>query len=128
MEASTTEAQFDQLLDDVLTTTTLAMERGLTTLNGLIPLQIQVLSADAHVTITNSDITANGNWDAQIPTEDDNTAEFADNGYLSSAGLREDTYAFLASSSLLTPVLGIDNAYQMNVKLPSVFDAENEAF
>ena len=126
MEAATPEAQLDQMLENTLLTITQAMERGITTLNGLIPVQVQVLSAEARVTITESDITANGNWDPLSASVSDETAEYAENGFLSAAGLREDEYEFLAANSYFDTLLG-DNAYQMRISLPSAYDAEADS-
>ncbi len=126
LEAATTEEQFEQMLDDTLLAVTQVFERGLTTLNGLVPVQVQVLTADASVTITDSQITANGNWDPISSSVQNETPEFADNGFLLSEGLREDEYEFLAASSWLDALLG-DNAYQMRVSLPSVFDGESDS-
>ncbi|SIN90038.1 leukotoxin LktA family filamentous adhesin [Vannielia litorea] len=126
MEAATPEAQFEQMLEDTLLTVTQVFERGITTLNGLVPVQVQVLTADASVTISDSDITANGNWHPISASVQNETPEFASNGYLQSDGLREDEYEFLAASSWFDTLLG-DNAYQMRLSLPSVFDGTSDS-
>lgn len=127
LEGSSTEAQFEQMLDDITTTATLMMERGITTLNGLVPVQVQVLSAEATVSINQSEIIANGNWDAAEPILNNEEPEIAENGYLFTGGLRADTYEFLAAENFIEPLLGVDNAYAMNLHLPSAYDAENDA-
>ncbi|MCO6381952.1 leukotoxin LktA family filamentous adhesin [Oceanicola sp. 502str15] len=126
LEGATTEAQFEQMLDDTLLTVTQVFERGITTVNGLVPVQVQVLSADARVSITDSEITANGNWDPISASVQNETPEYAENGYLQSDGLREDEYEFLAASSWFDALLG-DNAYQMRISLPTVFDGASDS-
>jgi len=138
MEGTTTEAQFDAMLDNIMVAATDVMGRGLTTLNGLIPVQIQILSAEARVTITDSTIAANGNWDGLTATLENQDTEFANNGYLSPTGLRENTYQFFAPEADLTvatplgdvPIispLANDNPYLLNVKLPSEFDLAEDS-
>ncbi len=112
MENSLDETGFNKLLTSLGDAALAVLEGGLSTVNGLSPLQVQVLTADAKVTITDSDITANGNWAGRDPSVPNSEANFAENGYLSPLGLREDTYEFMAGA----------NPYQMKVDLPSVWD------
>lgn len=126
MEGATTEEEFNQIFTETLATFELVAARGITAVNDLIPVQIQVLTADARVEITNSTLTADGNWTAITASETDAATEFATNGYLSAAGLREDTYRFLAPASILDSTF-FDDAYQLNIKLPSGVDLENDS-
>ncbi|WP_460275384.1 leukotoxin LktA family filamentous adhesin [Celeribacter sp. ULVN23_4] len=122
MENAYDDAQFDELVSTIADTALLALEGGVSTLNGLIPLQVQVLTADAKVTITDSEITANGNWAGRNSSEQNQDLEYAENGWLSVNGLREDTYRFMTANSYFDVLLGDDNAYQMKLYLPSVWD------
>ncbi|MDE0591503.1 leukotoxin LktA family filamentous adhesin [Halocynthiibacter sp. C4] len=127
MENSSTEEQFEEMVTAIGNTATLALEGGLSTLNGLIPLQVQVLTADASVTITDSDITANGNWAGRNSSAQNNELEYAENGFLSPLGLREDTYRFMTAGSYFDVLLGDDNAYQMKLYLPSEWDRDADS-
>jgi filamentous hemagglutinin family protein len=121
MEASTTDAQFAQMLDNLLTVYDTVVNRAVTSVNDLVPLQIKVLEADAQVVITDSRLTADGNWTPFSASITDGAAEFADNGFLSVEGLREDSYSFLAASSIIERAF-FDDAYQLNIRLPSEID------
>lgn len=121
MEASTTDAQFAQMLDNLLTVYDTVVSRAVTSVNDLVPLQIKVLEADAQVVITDSRLTADGNWTPFGASITNGAAEFADNGFLSVEGLREDSYGFLAASSIIERTF-FDDAYQLNIRLPSEID------
>ncbi|MBM9595918.1 leukotoxin LktA family filamentous adhesin [Roseitranquillus sediminis] len=117
-ESSATEEQIQQLLDQAVDTVTGVFERTLQTANGYVPLQVQVLTADAKVTITDSQIEAQGNWtDAgQAPETPDDATAFAVNGQLASTGLREDGYRFLG-----------EGVYALNAKLPTAWDSASDS-
>jgi hypothetical protein len=82
MEASTTDEQFEQMFDNLLNTYETVANRAITSVNDLVPLQIKFLTSDARVEITDSTLTADGNWTPIGASITDPTAEFADNGFL----------------------------------------------
>jgi len=125
MEASTTDEQFDQMLDNLLTNYETVQDRAITSINDLVPLQIKILTSDARVLIDDSTLTSDGNWTPIGASVTDATAEFADNGFLAPLGLREDQYGFLAADSIVDRLF-FDDAYQLNIRLPSEIDLSTD--
>ncbi|EDM69698.1 surface repeat protein, putative [Roseobacter sp. AzwK-3b] len=125
MEASTTDEQFEQMFDNLLNTYETVANRAITSVNELVPLQIKFLTSDARVEITDSTLTADGNWTPIGASITDPTAEFADNGFLMAEGLREDTYRFLTADSVLDSLI-FDDAYQLSIRLPSEVDLSTD--
>ncbi|SHM06845.1 haemagglutination activity domain-containing protein [Roseovarius litoreus] len=125
MEASTTDEQFEQMFDNLLNTYETVANRAITSVNDLVPLQIKILTSDARVAITDSTLTADGNWTPIGASITDPTAEFADNGFLMAEGLREDTYRFLTADSVLDSLI-FDDAYQLSIRLPSEVDLSTD--
>ncbi len=121
MEASVTDEQFAQMLDNLLIASETVANRAITSVNDLVPVQIKILTSDARVVITDSTLTADGNWTPIGASITDNTAEFADNGFLMAQGLREDTYRFLTPDSIIDRLI-FDDAYQLSIRLPSELD------
>lgn len=149
VEAAQVEGLEDATNEDSLLTTVnsgIDMMEGLFTqgasaANGFVPLQVQVLNAQSNVTITDSTLTADGNWkDRNLAPRVLNTDTAADNGQLGATGLLENTYGFLSDPPLSftsTPQDILDNAtgsllgggvpYSLSIKLPAAWDPSQDA-
>lgn len=117
-QAETLEGSLESALDQAEEMFDSVLERGLTTVNGLVPIQVQVMKARATVSVTNSTLTGRGNWKYAgiTPVTPDPTDKGADNGLLSMVGLRQDEYEFLG-----------DGVYGLSLMLPADFDPAKDA-
>ena len=118
------EAEFANTIDRIEGLITDGFERGLQTVSDLLPVQVQILRADARVTITNSVVNADGRWTPAAVTTADATVDGSVDGVFSSTalgagttpmGLRIDGYALFSGGAL-----------GVKVSLPAVFDTASE--
>ncbi|MCL7465337.1 leukotoxin LktA family filamentous adhesin [Phaeovulum sp. NW3] len=110
----------DQLIDFLGTvedTVISVMEQGLQSLQAAIPVQVQVMAADARIVITDSDITAAGNWKGKALTvTSDFTGDTEARGIFAADGLLEGGLSLFGTTG---PAF--------NVTLPTAFDPSQEA-
>ncbi|PFG64449.1 hypothetical protein AXZ77_3089 [Thioclava sp. ES.031] len=141
LEGGTTEQKMTDQINNGLTVMSNLIQQGATTINSLIPLQVQLLDAQSHVKITNSTLTADGNWKNKAITP----TAFSDgtpskNGQLGATGLLEDTYSFLSTPQLnfnssvqdvvdniTGSLIGGGAPYSLTLKLPSAWDPSSDA-
>ena len=117
-QAETNKQVLEGFLDNAVSMIESVLTRGLTTVNGLFPVQVQVMEADASILISGSNITANGNWkQAGLAATTANTeTDISATGQLFSGGLLEEGYSFFG-----------DGAYGLNSLLPKDFDSANQS-
>ncbi|MFP1644556.1 leukotoxin LktA family filamentous adhesin [Pontitalea aquivivens] len=110
----------DQLIDFLGTvedTVISVMEQGLQSLQAAIPVQVQVMAADARIVITDSDITADGNWKGKALTvASDFTGDTETRGIFAADGLLEGGLSLFGTTG---PAF--------NVTLPTAFDPSQDA-
>ncbi|WP_417809543.1 leukotoxin LktA family filamentous adhesin [Thioclava sp.] len=141
LEGGTTEQQMTDQINNGLTVMNNLIQQGATTINSLIPLQVQLLDAQSHVKITNSTLTADGNWKNKTITPTAlSSGTPSNNGLLGATGLLEDSYSFLSTPQLsfsssaqdvvdniTGSLIGGGAPYSLTVKLPSVWDPTGDA-
>lgn len=111
------EQQLVDFLGTIEDTVISVMEQGLQSLQAAIPVQVQVMAADARIEITDSDITAAGNWKGKALTlTSDFTGDTEARGIFSADGLLEGGLALFGTAG---PAI--------SVKLPTAFDPSQDA-
>ncbi len=141
LEGETAEEAMTAQINNGLTLMSDLIQQGATTLNSMSPLQLQFLDAQSHVTITNSALTADGNWKnkAITPTAFSSGTP-SNNGQLGATGLLEDTYSFLSTpqlsfdssaqdvvANITGSLIGGGAPYSLTLKLPSAWDPSSDA-
>ncbi|QPZ92089.1 leukotoxin LktA family filamentous adhesin [Thioclava electrotropha] len=141
LEGGTTEQQMTDQINNGLTVMSNLIQQGATTINSMIPLQVQLLDAQSHVKINNSKLTADGNWkNTAITPTALSSGTPSNNGQLGSTGLLEDTYSFLSTPQLnfnssaqdvvdniTGSLIGGGAPYSLTLKLPSAWDPSSDA-
>ncbi|WP_038142443.1 leukotoxin LktA family filamentous adhesin [Thioclava atlantica] len=141
LEGGTTEQQMTDQINNGLTLMTNLIQQGATTINSMFPLQVQLLDAQSHVKITNSTLTADGNWkDKAITPTALSGGTPSNNGQLGATGLLEDTYSFLSTPQLnfnssvqdvvdnvTGSLIGGGAPYSLTLKLPSAWEPSSDA-
>ncbi|MBN2872029.1 MAG: hypothetical protein JXJ30_03860, partial [Halothiobacillaceae bacterium] len=128
-------------INNGLTVMSNLIQQGATTINSLIPLQVQLLDAQSHVKITNSTLTADGNWKNKTITPTVFSAGTPSNKWPAwGNGAAEDTYSFLSTPQLnfnssvqdvvdniTGSLIGGGAPYSLTLNLPSAWDPSSDA-
>ncbi|WP_224823227.1 leukotoxin LktA family filamentous adhesin [Cognatishimia sp. MH4019] len=130
----TAEAKLESFLDEAEVLITNTFNRTVDTVNRILPVQVAVQNATAKVTVTNSTLTAGGNWkNADQFADTTQKADLADSGALTAAGLGREQFTFLNDrnplipSPLPTPFDPVDGVVDIAVNLPSAFEATTDS-
>lgn len=114
-DRETNDGLFTTAFDAIKTEVTNMARKGTATFLRKIPLQIKNVDATANITITNSAITARGNWKGAAAPEA-TSGKISDNGFLRKNGLQLRDYRALTGQPLTTLT-----------QLPNSFDATRDA-
>ena len=130
----TAEAKLEGFLDEAEVLITNTFNRAVDTVNRVLPVQVAVQNAKAQITITNSNLTAGGNWkNADQFADTTQKADLADSGALTAAGLGREQFTFLNDPDAKLPTAippfyyTIDGVTDIPVNLPSAFEAPTDS-